>query len=323
MERINNNGLVLAREKFDAGETDKFQYAEYINDHHRRLFDYPDFLAGTDVESISITPEGVVVRSREHGIAMYMDAVDLHATPYALLGLGSYESNETAFLKSVFHDGDLFLDIGANLGWYSLVLGKHAPGGRIYAFEPVPETVSRLEKNIALNQLNNVEAVCLGLFNKEDELAFLFADDVSGATSLKMAGQGRGALPVREILCRTNTLDNVCQQGDLVPTLMKVDVEGAELMVMEGALSTLKHRPIILMELLRKWSLEFGYHPNDVFALLASFGYQAWTFSLEHAGQLEPCLAVTEDTLQTNFVFMHPEQHPGIIAQWRVKDGVR
>ena len=77
-------------------------------------------LVGFDVESISITPDGVIIRSLEHGIAMYMDAVDLHATPYALLGLGGYEANETAFLKSVFNDGDLFLDIGANLGWFSI-----------------------------------------------------------------------------------------------------------------------------------------------------------------------------------------------------------
>lgn len=323
MSENKQNALLAAKQKLGSGLMSTLDYISEINDYHKRLFDYPDFLYGTDVESISITPDGVIIRSLEHGIAMYMDAVDLHATPYALLGLGGYEANETAFLKSVFNDGDLFLDIGANLGWYSLVLGKHSPGGSIYAFEPVPGTVSRLEKNISLNQLNNVQALCLGLFNKEDELAFLVADDVSGATSLKMTGQERGAMPIREVLCKTSTLDNVCKQRGLVPTVMKIDVEGAELMVIEGALDTLKQRPIILMELLRKWSLVFGYHPNDVFALLASFGYRAWVFSSEHTGLLEPCHAVTDDTVQTNFVFMHPDRHSEVIARWQSGDDGR
>lgn len=320
MVETDKNRLLSARKSFKAGSLLALDYINELNGHHQRLFDYPEFLQGTDVESISISAEGVIVRSREHHIAMYMDAVDLHATPYALVGLGAYEPYETAFLKSVFHEGDVFLDIGANLGWYSLVLGRHAPLGRIYAFEPVPETVSRLEKNVALNQLDNIQALNLGLFNKKDELAFLFAEDVSGATSLKMAGQSRGSVPVREVLCKTDTLDNVCQQLDLIPTLMKVDVEGAELMVIEGAIRTLEHRPIILMELLRKWSLEFGYHPNDVFSLLRTYGYRAWNFSIKQPGRLEACLAVNEDTVQTNFVFMNPVTHSEIIAQWCLRD---
>ena len=130
-------------------------------------------------------------------------------------------------------------------------------------------------------------------------------------------------MPIREVLCKTSTLDNVCKQRGLVPTVMKIDVEGAELMVIEGALDTLKQRPIILMELLRKWSLVFGYHPNDVFALLASFGYRAWVFSSEHTGLLEPCHAVTDDTVQTNFVFMHPDRHSEVIARWQSGDDGR
>ncbi|MFG0583268.1 FkbM family methyltransferase [Pseudomonas sp. zjy_9] len=315
MEKTKHNRLLLAREGFKAGEIDKFQYGEWINQEHAGLFDYPEFLADTDVAEIRITAEGVSVSSASHDIAMLVDAVDLHATPYTLLDFGSYESDETAFLKSVLRDGEVFLDIGANLGWYSLVLGRHCPTSRIYAFEPIPSTVEMLEKNIRLNRLGNIEVIRMGLFSQEDELNFLFAPDVSGATSLKLAGQSRGRASIQNVVCRTTTLDAFCASRDIVPALLKIDVEGAELMVVQGGEKILETTPIILMELLRKWSRAFGYHPNDVFALLERYGYRAWVFV--EGGRLQACPQVTEETVQTNYIFMHPQKHAETIAQWQ------
>lgn len=314
MEKTLHNRLILARDRYRAGEIDKYQYAEHLNDLHAGLFDYVAFLADIDVAEIRITAQGVEIRSALHQISMLMDPVDLHSTPYTLLDFGSYETDETRFLKAVFRDGDVFLDIGANLGWYSLVLGRNCPGSRIFAFEPIPSTVAALEKNIRLNALQNVEPICMGMFNKEDELSFLYAPDVSGATSLKVTGQTRGRTSIQSVTCRTTTLDSFCAGRDIVPTLLKIDVEGAELMVVQGGGETLQHTPIILMELLRKWSREFGYHPNDVFALLAQYGYGAWVFSAD--GSLQSCDQVTEETIQTNYVFLHPQKHADVIARW-------
>jgi FkbM family methyltransferase len=315
METIQQNRLVLAREKFKAGEIDKLRYAEYINAQHAGLFDYPSFLAGTDVAEVRITAQGIVVSSASHAISMLIDDVDLHATPYTLLDFGSYEAVETRFLKSVFADGDVFLDIGANLGWYSLVLGRNCPSSRIFAFEPIPSTVEIMEKNIRLNHLNNIQAICMGVFNKVGEQDFLFAPDVSGATSLKLTGQDRGKTSVQNVACQITTIDVFCATQNIVPSLLKIDVEGAELMVVEGAEKTLHDTPIILMELLRKWSKAFGYHPNDVFALLGRYGYQAWVFRDD--GALEACPSVNEETVQTNYVFMHPQKHAKVISQWQ------
>lgn len=315
MEKTTTNPLVEARERFRAGEIDKGAYVEQINDRHQGLFDYPAFIAGTDVAEVRITQTGVSVMSAAHDISMSIDAVDLHATPYTLLDFGGYEADETHFLKSVFRDGDVFLDIGANLGWYSLVLGRNCPSSQIFAFEPIPATVEVLKKNIQLNKLDNIEPIGMGLFNEEAELSFLFAPDVSGATSLKLTGQSRGASAIQNVVCKTTTLDTFCAARDVVPTLLKVDVEGAELMVLQGGEKTLQYTPIILIELLRKWSREFGYHPNDVFTLLERYGYRAWVFAAD--GKLEPCAQVTEQTVQTNYLFMHPQRHAEVIAQWQ------
>lgn len=315
MEKNPQNRLIGAREKFKAGEIDKFQYAEYLNEQHRGLFDYPALLAGTDVAEIRLTAEGVSVRSAAHDISMLVDAVDLHATPYALLDFGSYETAETCFLKSVFRESDVFIDVGANLGWYSLVLGRSCPCAQIFAIEPIPSTVETLKRNIALNRLDNVEAICMGMFNKEGEFDFLFAADVSGATSLKLVGQSRGEGTVRNVPCKVTTLDAFCSSRGITPALIKIDVEGAELMVAQGGGRVLSGTPIILMELLRKWSRAFGYHPNGVLDLLSDYGYCAWAFN--EGGKLELCTRITEETTQTNFVFMHPLKHADVIQQWQ------
>jgi len=309
-----NNRFALAKEQFTAGEIDKFQYAKYLNSQHLALFDYQVLLAGTDVASIQISADGLVVNSASHGIGMLLDTIDMHATPYSLLDFGQYEVEETRFLKSVLKDGEVFLDVGANLGWYSLVLGKQYPNARIVAFEPIPSTVAKLERNIAFNQLSNIEVQAVGLFNSQDNLDFLFAPDVSGATSLKVAGQPRGNTAIERVQCPTTTLDLFCASRELQPSLLKIDVEGAELMVVQGADQVLQGVPVVLMELLRKWSKAFDYHPNDVFALMARYGYQAWVFTA--SGQLERCAEVTDDTVQTNFVFLHNDKHAPIIQQW-------
>jgi FkbM family methyltransferase len=312
-----NNSLLSARHKFAAGELSKFQYADEFHRHNALLFDYPAFLAGTDVAELRVTAQGITVKSAANDIAMFIDPVDLHAVGYTLMLIGQYEKPETDFLKSVCGNDSIFLDIGANLGWYSLVMGRQFPGARIFAFEPIPSTFAALQKNIALNFLENIEALQLGMFNKADEMKFLFAADVSGATSLRLVGQTRGQAPLQEITCPTTTLDLFCTSRMVVPDLIKIDVEGAELMVAQGAEKTLAHTPVLLIELLRKWSREFGYHPNDVFALLANYGYQAWMFADDgKTSKLEPCPAVTEETAQTNFVFLHPQKHAVIIRRW-------
>lgn len=310
------NRLMALKRSLALGEISKFQCADELKAHHAFLFDYPEFMAGTDVEEISISPKGVSVKSREHGVSMFIDRVDLHTTGYALLNRGQYERAETDFLKSIFHDGDIFLDIGANRGWFSLVLARQSPGGRVFAFEPIPSTFENLKANIALNHVGNVDPLCMGMLDRVDELNFLFAEDASGATSLKLVGQSRGYAELQEIRCATTTIDTFCAERGLIPDVIKVDVEGAELMVVRGARETLAHLPILLLELLRKWSGAFGYHPNDVLALLGGYGYEAWVFSLERLGKIERCYSVTDETQQANFVFLHPDKHAAIIERW-------
>jgi hypothetical protein len=68
-------------------------------------------------------------------------------------------------------------------------------------------------------------------------------------------------------------------------------------------------RPVLFIEMLRKWSAKFGYHPNDIITLLKDIGYEC--FSVEGGGRMERFASMEESTVATNFIFLHKEKHAG------------
>jgi hypothetical protein len=94
---------------------------------------------------------------------------------------------------------------------------------------------------------------------------------------------------------------------------MKCDVEGAELFVFQGAKKSLeKYKPIVFGELLRKWAAKFGYHPNEIFDIFHNFGYTA--FYVENK-KLVKIAKIDDDTIPTNFFFLHNEKHAAKIKE--------
>lgn len=300
------NALIQLRQAYECGDIQKQDYVEAAHAQHAHLFEYLAFLSDTDVESVNIQTDGIFVRSRSQQIELYLDPEDQHLVPYTLMNFRAYEMAETDFLKSIIHASSVVLDIGANCGWYSLALARHCPTAHIHAFEPIPHTHGILARNIQHNGLTNVVAHRLAFSNHESTLEFLHTPRCSGATSLLKAGQPVPLDRLEKITCPSTTLDKFCAQHGLAPDIIKCDVEGAELMVIQGGEKMLAaHKPVILIELLRKWSRQFGYHPNDVVKQLAQHGYQAYTLGING---LRDCPSIDEDTIETNFIFLHPQK---------------
>lgn len=307
------NDLVALRAARESGQLGKQEYIENIHARHTALFDYPEFISGTDVESLRILPEGVFLRSRSQQIELWLDPLDQHLVPCTLMNFRSYETAETEFLKSIIQPHGTVLDIGANCGWYSLALARHCPDAMIYAFEPIPHTYEILERNIRHNDLKNIQTHRLAFLNQEATLEFLYTPRCSGATSLTVAGQPGGAQTLEKISCPGSTIDQFCSSNGLAPQIIKCDVEGAEMMVIEGGVKTIEgHKPVILIELLRKWAKQFNYHPNDVLELLGTLGYKAYTLSEKG---IRECAEIDELTRETNFVFLHAREHCHIINE--------
>ena len=167
--------------------------------------------------------------------------VDLGSEKY--YWLGTHEERVQAFARSIVRDGDVIYDIGAHAGFFSLLFGRLAgPSGRVYAFEPSRPNFERLRANIQANRLAQIEARHLAISDRCGETWF-----EGGRTSLQgrlSAAGGAGLVTVQ-----ATTIDALVHEGMAPPSLLKIDVEGAEGAVLRGASCTLaRYRPRLLLE---------------------------------------------------------------------------
>jgi FkbM family methyltransferase len=194
--------------------------------------------------------------------------------------------------------GDCFVDVGANVGFYSLVAARRVgPGGRVIAFEPNPATCARLRANIDLNGFANVSVVETALSDRSGQAGF-FADTHgnSGASSLL----GRG-LETIESTVLTETWDGFEERtAPPPPTLVKIDVEGAEVQVLRGmsGLLAAARRPRFILEV-SEWSLKAaGSSPEELFDIMSGHGYSGRIVSpIRHSWRSDIGFAFQYDAL--------------------------
>ena len=232
--------------------------------------------------------------------------------PNTILSIGEYEPLELDMVGRIvsYMNEGIFFDIGANLGWYTLNMKKQYPDLKVYAFEPIEDNYNKVKKNLEWNDLNQVKVFNIGLYHENTMLRFYYDVCASGASSLENL---RGDEETREVMCKVERLDDVVKEQNIsAMDFVKCDVEGAELFVYKGGFESIKkYKPVIFSEILRKWSAKFGYHPNDIIDLLAEAGYQCYV--IKEKGKLRKFGRVNEQTLETNYFFMHVDKHAQII----------
>lgn len=145
----------------------------------------------------------------------------------------TYEPNIGAIITALLRPGDTFFDVGANIGYHTL--GAAATGAHVYAFEPVPRLRHRLAGNLRLNGLERRVIVSeLALSNRSGPAAFYLAKRLDDGSHSLIPGVPSQS--VEQITVRTVRLDDHLQaSGVPQPTVMKIDVEGAEALVLDGA----------------------------------------------------------------------------------------
>ena len=167
---------------------------------------------------------------------------------------------------------DVALDIGANFGIWSLLAATRITDGRIHAFEPVPDTARRLRDHVELNDARAIEIHQLALGAEKGSMPFFATTSGnSGASALVR----RRAEDV-EIRVEVVTLDDWIEREKIERIdLMKVDVEGAEMLVFRGArrLLSSESAPILFFEIDDDLCADFGTTARDVKQLLIDYGY--------------------------------------------------
>jgi FkbM family methyltransferase len=191
------------------------------------------------------------------------------------MALGEFETEDLQHFLSAVRDNDTVFDVGANVGAYCVPTGRSHPTAQIHAFEPIDLNASLIQVSLYLNQVSNVQVVRKCVSDQPGRVTFSLAADSAYSS---MIDTGRKA-EVRRFECEATTLDGYCQAaGDIVPDVMKIDVEGAELRVLQGAagLFGASRRPrLVLVELYNQNLQAFGTSIDEVCTWMKSRGYRA------------------------------------------------
>jgi len=156
------------------------------------------------------------------------------------------------------HAGDVFYDVGANIGWYSMLAARAVgPSGGVLAFEPSVLNAAYVQQNAAVNHFANVTVICAALTDRDGWVSFLDKGnmqsrldkddfDAQAERRARKDQKVKGNRPVP-----ATTLDSwLAQTGQPPPTLVKIDVEGGELGALRGMAQTLEqHGPTLVIEL--------------------------------------------------------------------------
>jgi FkbM family methyltransferase len=184
---------------------------------------------------------------------------------------GLDEANDMGLILHLLRPGDLFLDVGANVGSYS-ILAAVGTGARVIAVEPIAQAFSALVANIRVNGLESrVSAHPVGLSDRVGTLEFTVAQD-SGNHVLADGEHAESAV------IATTTIDALC--GGAVPTAIKIDVEGQELRVLEGAKQTMAAPALLAVVIEMNGSgIRYGIDDREVDAWMGRIGFEAWRYS--------------------------------------------
>jgi FkbM family methyltransferase len=195
-------------------------------------------------------------------------------------GYKGFEPQEYDIFVHIAKNSKVLFDVGANLGYYSILGRLFNPDLKVFCFEPMPDARTFLEKNITLNKLKNISISPLALSENNGTASFYanrnprfphIKEHLFGDNSLDKNFTSRDTYEQIEIKVQTDTMDNFVKNnlGSLQIDFLKMDTEGSENLVLRGAGTVLKeHQPVIMCEIVR------GVIETEIEQILRQNGYQ-------------------------------------------------
>jgi FkbM family methyltransferase len=251
-------------------EQRKLWIARFLLPVRNLLFFNRPLMVSLDGVSVSLVPSGAVAGDFWAGLPC--------------------QKREAAFIVNLLQPGMIFFDVGTGAGLFSVAAAKKTGADRVFAFEPCASTCHLLKRNFALNRLEAVHVEQIGL------------GDAAGEGILQLETRGNEGLSTFVHSTRTNcrvagrenvrvtTVDAFLNEHRIPRVdILRVDVEGAELIVLRGARNLLERAdaPDILYQGYGSLTRRFGYHPVEILWFLESYGYTLFSFQSE-TGEVAP-----------------------------------
>ncbi|HJZ67478.1 MAG TPA: FkbM family methyltransferase, partial [Blastocatellia bacterium] len=195
-----------------------------------------------------------------------------------------FEAIERAFLNDFLRPGDVFVDVGANIGLFTLIAAICVgPKGKVFAFEPTTATFERLVDNVRLNDFQNVTSIKLALSDVNGQMDLVRSIDGFDAWN-SFARPTMGKVFSKECVDAA-PWDQYARQHDLtgVVTMMKIDVEGWESRVLAGGKRVFSRMdaPVLQVEFTDEAAMAAGSSCKDLYKTLEHLGYRMFVYDPE------------------------------------------
>lgn len=214
------------------------------------------------------------------GTILYVDLANTVGRSIWLRGDYSAEAPIVDLVSANLTAGDVFLDVGANVGIFSVIAGQRVgETGRVHSFEPLPRLAALLRRTVAANGLTNVSVVEAAVGRTSGRVSMAAMPDsayshvIEGATAIDGGHGGWRPIAVRSV-----TLDEYVEQiVGRTPRLIKMDIEGSEIEAVDGARRILSgdDAPDVICEVGEPHLARFGHTPTELFERFRSMGYRA------------------------------------------------
>ena len=189
-----------------------------------------------------------------------------------MLTKGCYEPTETDPVRKRLQPGDTFIDVGASIGWFTVIASQLVgENGRVIAFEPEPTSFAPLKRNVEANGCRNVVLVQKALSNEPGIVSLHLARKSKGTHSIVLKKGYKTSIEVEAV-----RLDDYLQEHESEADFVKIDIEGAEGMVLDGMRETLEacDNLCLMMEYAPRALAISGYDPDELLHGLADRGFQ-------------------------------------------------
>lgn len=186
-----------------------------------------------------------------------------------------YEPDTYKLLKHFVKPGAHIIDIGAHIGLFTTCISQLVgPNGKIICFEPTPETFSILKETLRLNHCDNVIPVQAAVSDKNGSATF-YASSADEACNSNSLVKNRAEKDLSAYDVKLVTIDSIVEEYSVKPSLIKIDVEGAELDTLKGGVETFRNfKPLIILGLHPAFIKQKGDSLEAIWDLLLQCGYE-------------------------------------------------
>jgi FkbM family methyltransferase len=217
-------------------------------------------------------PKGILF-TEIHGFKIYVEAKSFLAQD--LITNNSFEEDTTKLFYTILKKGMTILDVGANVGYYSLLASKvTGETGKIFAFEPWKGSFILLQRNIESNAIKNIVPVAKAVSNRcGKQILFLASDPGSNSLSQKIGSEF--------VEVEVTTIDDFVNEKKISVDLIKMDVEGAEMCVLQGMVETIRKNPDIkiITEFSPHHLESSGFSPKSFLEQLMVYGFKLYVLN--------------------------------------------